>query len=413
MKRHTILATLFLVAGHAGLALASDGGELERAIAQFQAGRFAAAVVPLAAAHASDPSDLDTQLLLGIAYYRLDDLALARPLLVAAAGAPDAETRDSAWIFLGLIADAAGDAAAARGYYDVVARGTSDLADSARSLRDHDGGERFAAVVAIRPEVDSNVALLPSTAMPAGGSTLDTDVFVLGDASVRPVRGFPLVLEEAVSFRKQAKLVEFDTLASATSARWAHRGDVYRAQLGYRLEASLLGGAQYLIGHTGEASARRAVAGSFGVAATYQLAARSYVPTEYAGYSGLTHTATARLSWLAPSCEVELGYVFARELTDDAALSATVNGGQVSARLGLATGVDLRLFGVVADRRFEAASPARHDVSARGDVSLYVDLWSHVGAVVGGSLLDNASSAMDQSYTKWTAYLGVVLATAP
>ncbi|HEU4728664.1 MAG TPA: hypothetical protein VFT22_12260 [Kofleriaceae bacterium] len=419
MKRPAILARwLPIVAGLAGLAglarpaLADDGLELERGIAQFQAGRFAAAIAPLAAAHAADPSDLDTQLLLGIAYYRLDDVAHARPLLVAAARSADPETRDSAHIFLGLIAEADGDAQAAHRYYDVVARGTSELADSARSLRDHDGGQRFTAIVAIRPEVDSNVPLLASTAMPTGGGTLDTDLFVLGDASVRPVASVPLVLEEALSFRKQARLVDYDTLASATSARWAHRGELYRAALGYRLDEATLGGAQYLLGHTGEASARRAIAGAFGLAATYQIAARSYAPAEYAGYTGVTHTATARLSWLAPSYEVEAGYLFARESTDDAALSATTHGGQVTARFRLAAGADLRLFGVVADRRYDAASLGRHDVSMRGDASLYLDLWSHAGAVLGGSLLENDSSSMDQSYTKWTAYLGLVLATA-
>ncbi|HET7502861.1 MAG TPA: hypothetical protein VFK02_17685 [Kofleriaceae bacterium] len=420
MNRPSILALalglalgLAIVVGLAGPALADDDLSLERGIAQFQAGQFAAAIAPLAAAHAADPSDLDTQLLLGIAYYRLEDLARARPLLVAAARSPDPETRDSARIFLGLIAEADGDLRAAHGYYDVVARGASDLADSARSLRDHDRGERFSAIVALRPEVDSNVPLLASTAMPTGGSTLDTDLFVLGDASVRPFRRFPLVLEQSLSFRKQARLVEFDTLASATSARWAHRDDVYRAQLGYRLDVSTLGGAQYLVGHAGEASARRAIAGSFGLAATYQLAQRSYAPAEYAGYTGVTHTATARLSWLAQAYEVEVGYVFARELTDDAALSATTQGGQVVARINLASGADLRLFGVVADRRYDPAALGRHDVTVRGDASLYLDLWSHVGAVLGGSLLENASSAMDQGYTKWTAYLGLVLATAP
>lgn len=424
MKRSSITAlglaiVLALVVGLTGSAMADDDLSLERGIAQFQAGRFAAAIAPLAAAHAADPSDLDTQLLLGITYYRLDDLAHARPLLVAAAASPDPETRDSARIFLGLIAEADGDLRAAHGYYDVVARGSSDLADSARGLRDHDSADRFSAIVALRPEVDSNVPLLASTAMPTGGSTLDTDLFVLGDASVRPFRRFPLVLEQAVSFRKQARLVDYDTLASATGARWAHRGDVYRAQLGYRLDASTLGGAKYLVGHAGEVSARRAITGGqgwlgpLGLAATYQLAQRSYAPAEYAGYTGVTHTATARLSWLAAAYEVEVGYVFVRELTDDAALSATTHGGQVLARLNLATGVDLRLSGVVADRRYDPAALGRHDVSVRGDASLYLDLWPHVGAVLGGSLLENASSAMDQGYTKWTAYLGLVLATAP
>jgi tetratricopeptide (TPR) repeat protein len=412
----TLLATLATPAPrpvHAAEAVAAEGSELERGIGRFEAGQFAAAIEPLAAAHASDPADLDTSLLLGIAYYRIDDVARARPLLVAAAGSTDAETRDGARIFLGLLADAAGDAAQARGYYDAVARSTSALADSARALRDHAGGERFAAVLAIRPELDSNVPVLPSTATPLAGGTQDTDVVVVAGASVRPFPSLGLVIDELVAYRKQAHLADYDMLSSASSATWSQRGDAYRAALGYRLDASTLGGARYLLGHTGELNARRAIAGSFGLGAGYQLAARSYAPDAYAGYTGVTQTATARLSWIAASWELELGYVLVREATDDPALSATGNGGQLAARLSLGRVADLRLVALGSDRRYDAAAMGRHDVVVRADASLYVELGAHVGAVLGGSLLDNTSSAMDQSYAKWTAFLGLVVATAP
>src|SRR5438105_13539017 len=52
---------------------------LERGLASFQAGQFAAAIAPLSAAYAAEPSDLDTGLLLGISYLRCDDAARARP----------------------------------------------------------------------------------------------------------------------------------------------------------------------------------------------------------------------------------------------------------------------------------------------------------------------------------------------
>src|SRR5689334_15811305 len=75
----------------------TDGSaELERGLARFQAGEFAEAIAPLRAAHAFAPQDLDTALLLAIAYYRCDDIARARPLLIAAADSPDPEIRDSA-----------------------------------------------------------------------------------------------------------------------------------------------------------------------------------------------------------------------------------------------------------------------------------------------------------------------------
>src|SRR5215470_2270741 len=122
MRWFAIAAAAMLAWAAPGVSLASaDGdGEFERGLAKFQAGEFAAAIAPLAAAHAADPSDIDTGLLLGIAYYHCDDAARARPLLVAAAASPDRETRDSARIFLGLIADAAGDADRASDYFESV-----------------------------------------------------------------------------------------------------------------------------------------------------------------------------------------------------------------------------------------------------------------------------------------------------
>src|SRR5215470_3827110 len=104
MRRFAIAAAAMLTWAAPGTpsVSADTGGDLERGLARFQAGEFAAAIAPLAAAHAADPSDLDTGLLLGIAYYHCEDLARAKPLLAAAAASQDPETRDSARIFLGL-----------------------------------------------------------------------------------------------------------------------------------------------------------------------------------------------------------------------------------------------------------------------------------------------------------------------
>ena len=105
--------------------------------------------------------------------------------------------------------------------------------------------------------------------------------------------------------------------------------------------------------------------------------------------------------------------MIAREATDDATLSAIAQGGQLTARLGFGHRVDLRMFAQAADRRYDAASLGRHDVQLRAEASLYVDVSSHLGAVLGGTLVDNLSNTMDQGYTKWTAYLGAVVATSP
>ena len=417
MLRGTWIAiAMALAALGPGAAAADDvvdaGAELERGLARFQAGDYAAAIAPLRAAHAAAPEDLDTSLLLGISYYRCDDVARARPLLVAAAGSPDPETRDSARIFLGLLADATGDADAALGYYDSVARGSTSLAASGRELLDRGRGDRFVAGLVIRPELDSNVALLPATATAAGGDAADRDLFVLADLHLRPFPGVGLVLDETLAYRKQAELTEFDMGSSASGLTWSRRGAAYRAGLGYHVDLSMLGGALLQVGQTVDASARRAIAGSFGVAASYQLVVRTLYPDAYAGYSGMVHTGTARLSWLADVWELELGAVVGREATDDPALSAVAAGGQLAARLRLGR-ADLRAFARATDRRYDAAAQGRRDLQVRADASLYVELTAHVGAVVGGALLDDRSNVMDDGYVKWTGYLGVVVATGP
>jgi tetratricopeptide (TPR) repeat protein len=391
----------------------SDGNaELERGLARFQAGEFAAAIGPLRAANAAAPSDLDTALLLAIAYYRCGDVGHARPLLIAAAGSPDPETRDSAQIFLGLAADATGDADAALGYYDSVARGSSSLADSGRALSARGRGERLSAALVIRPEFDSNVALQPATAAAASGSAADRDVFVLADLHARPFVGIAVVLDEALAYRKQAAFTEFDMASSVSGLTWSHRGPEYRAALGYHVDLSMLGGALLQVGQTADAGARRAIAGGFGIAASYQLAIRTLYPDVYAGYSGAVQTGTARLSWLADTWELELGAVVGREATEDPALTALAAGGQLAARIRLGR-ADLRAFARATDRRYDAASQGRRDLQVRADASLYVDLTPHLGAVLGGALLDDRSNAMDEGYVKWTGYLGLVVATGP
>jgi tetratricopeptide (TPR) repeat protein len=405
-------AALSLVALGSAPVFADADAELQRGLARFEAGEFAAAIGPLEAAHAADPSDLDTDLLLGITYYRLGDPGRARPLLAIAARSLDPETRDSAQIFLGLLADAAGDTAGALGYYDSVARGSSSLATSGRELLDRGRGERLSAALVVRPELDSNVPLLPATAAVTGGGAGDRDLFVLALVRVRPLDAVPVVLDEALAYRKQMQLTDYDLASSVTGATWNHLGAVYHAALGYHFDASTLGGAAFQIGHTIDAGARRAIAGSFGIAASYQLVVRTLDPDAYAGYTGTVQTGAAQLSWLHPTWELEVGGVIAREATEDLTLSAMASAGQLAGRLRLGR-ADLRLFARAADRRYDAAAAGRRDFQLRADASVYVDLTRHLGAVLGGTLLDNRSNVMDDGFVKWTGYLGVVVATAP
>ncbi|HEX7837297.1 MAG TPA: hypothetical protein VF469_07530, partial [Kofleriaceae bacterium] len=396
-----VTLSLAALGGGPALADADADAELERGLARFEAGEFAAAIGPLEAAHAADPSDLDTDLLLGIAYYRCDDPGRARPLLATAAHSLDPETRDSARIFLGLVADAVGDTVGALDYYDSVAHGSSSLAASGRELLDRGRGERLSAALVVRPELDSNVPLQPATAASTGGGTGDRDLFVLALLRARPFDDIAVVLDETLAYRKQMQLTDYNLASSVTGATWSHLGAAYHAALGYHFDASTLGGALFQLGHTVDAGARRAISSSFGVAASYQLVVRTLYPDAFAGYTGPVQTATARLSWIAPAWELDAGAVVAREATEDPTLSAVASGGQLSGRLRLGR-ADLRLFARAADRRYDAAAMGRRDFQLRVDASVYVDLTRHIGAVLGGSLLDDRSNVMDDGFVKWT-----------
>jgi tetratricopeptide (TPR) repeat protein len=412
MTNRLAIAAVLAIAVLPSPARADATADLELGVARIQAGEYEAAIAPLRAAHEADPSDLDTALLLGIAYFRCDDAATARPFLEAAARSPDPETRDGARILLGLVADSAGDAEAAIGYYDSVARSASSFAASGRQLLARQRGRRFAAALVIRPEFDSNVAALPTVAAPTDGSARDRDLFVIAELRVQPFEGRGLVLDQAVAYRKQEQLTDYDMASSVSGTSWSVRSAKMQGALAYHLDLSTLGGKLFQIGHTVDAGARRAVTGALGVGASYQLAARTLYPDGYTGYSGAVHTGAAKLSWLGGAWELELAGIVARESTADPTLSALAAGGQLAARLRVSR-ADLRVSARAMDRSYDEAAQGRRDLQLRGDAALFVEIASHLGAVVGATLLDDRSNAMDASYSKWTLYLGAVIATAP
>jgi hypothetical protein len=120
----------------------------------------------------------------------------------------------------------------------------------------------------------------------------------------------------------------------------------------------------------------------------------------------------ARLVWTTRELELELGGVLAREATHDLALAVSAPGGQLLARVRLGRGVEARAFAQIADRSYDAASMGRRDVQIRGDASLYLELSSHLGGVLGGGVLHDTSNQMDLGYVKWTAYFGLVIASS-
>jgi tetratricopeptide (TPR) repeat protein len=385
MRSVCALAVIAVAApAHAG-----DVVALERGTAAFRAGDFAGAIAPLEAAHAADPRDPDTALLLGIAYYRVDRSGEARPLLELAEAAGDADAQASARVFLGLIGEAGGDDERARGYFTLVAASSTELHASGQLLLDKSGPERWALVAILRPGYDSNVAVLPATASAQGMHSADADMTLIAAATGRPSLDLPLVLDETVVYRKQAQLAAYDMFTDTLGGTATLGG----ARVAYHFEAALLGGARYELGHVAEASYR---SGAFG--ARYTFAARDYAQAAYVGYSGLQHTGALEAHWH----DVTVAGVVDRDSTDDAMLAATSAGGRADVHAGAFRGS-----AIVLDRQFDEAG--RVDVQARVDGALFLDVSRSVGAVIGAALVRNASNAPDFDYTKWTVFAGLVI----
>ena len=394
----------------------------ERGVARFRAEDFAGAEAPLQQARAEHPDDADTALLLGITYYKLGRADDALPLLEQAEAHGDADSKASARVFLGLIADERGEPGRARGYYELVARSPTELGTSGKLLLDQSGPERWSLVAILRPGYDSNVALQPATAtVPPGpgrggaGDLGDAELSLIGGATVRPSLALPLVVDDTLLYRSYARDTAYNMLADTAGATYTFAGLSDRATAAYHFEAETLGGARYELAHVADASYRHLFAGEYGIGARYSFAARDYALADYAGYTGMTHTAGADLSWGTPggASGASLGYVFERENTDDPTLSSTGHGARGELHARLAPGTDLRASALALHRTFDPDSMGRVDTLVRTDAALYIDLSSSLGIVVGGTLVRNASNAADFDFTKWTAFAGLVATTSP
>jgi tetratricopeptide (TPR) repeat protein len=379
----------------------------ERGLTKFQAGDFAAAIEPLEQARAQDPSDADTALLLGIAYYRTDQLDRAKPLFEQAEHDGDADGKSSARIFLGLIADTAGHPEAAHQYFDQVARTSPALRSAARLLLDEAGVSRWSIVGIVRPGFDSNVALIPLTAQGRGkqSGSGDAELDLVGTLAARPVEDVPLVLDDTASYSAHAQLHDYDMLSDRVGAMyvWANKRD--RASLGYHFEAATLGGERYVLGHAIDAGVRRRLCGTRAIAARYTFAARDY-GAGYEDYTGLTHTGIVEIGFgsHAQPFELALGYAVEHEGTSDAMLTAFVHGPRAVVRIQLRKTVELRSLMLVTQRIYDN----RQSGNVQNDTALYFDLSNTWGLLFGGSFLGNASTDKQDSYIKWTLFAGVI-----
>jgi len=382
---------------------------LERGVALFEKGDFASAARALEQAHAADPADADTSLLLGICYYRLERHADAEPLLDAGARSDDAETAASARIFLALIALEKDDEARAHALLGRVAASPTELATSARSLLDRSTRSPVSLFAMLRPEFDSNVPLLPSAPVAGtpSGSQADADLLALAAIGWRPVGGVPLQLEATVSYRQQAQLTDFSFLSGVAGVAYDD-GALDVAGTG---EVMALGGSFYGAGGGGLVGYRLQLAEAFAPWARYGLRYRDYQPADYEGYTGWTHTGAAGVALGARRATVtaDVDYILLRELTSDPALVATGHAGNAAMRLHLAR-VSVVVAGTLTWRLYDEG---RRDVQTAVDASIAFEVTPSFGVVAGSTFLRNDSNMSGLDYTKVTAFAGVYFAAAP
>src|SRR5262249_48071893 len=154
------------------------------------------------------------------------------------------EVRASAHIFLGLIERDRGSTDAARAQLGAAA-GTSSplLSDAGRTLLSATGPRLLTLTLLLRPGFDSNVPLLPGTALAPGALTAraDGDILLLASAALRPLRGIGLTVEESASYRQQLRLTDFDLFSNVLGVRYAWLGQSDRVLARYGFELMTLG----------------------------------------------------------------------------------------------------------------------------------------------------------------------------
>jgi tetratricopeptide repeat protein len=373
--RAALVAALLLVG--LGQARAEDLDDLERGVALFNRGDLRAAIPYLEKARAADPADGDTALLLGVAYYRTGRGADARPLLEAAARSTDAETAAGASEVLGLL--------------DAPAR---DDDDSPLTL-----------YLLVRPELDSNVALLPTAIVAESmGSAADAALLALGSGEACLGARERFCLGDTVWTRRQAQLTDYDMLANVADAGWRHQGDGAEAALAYSFELAARGGSRFAIGHVADAAFRKRLGGAWWLATAARFAHRTYDTDDYAPLSGPAIDGLLGLRWVGRRLEAQLGYTPLREWARDPDLSATGHGARLNGRLRALHWLTLEAAAAAVDRAYDGG---RHDVQLTGSMEVTLALGDHVGLLAGGSALRNLSSSADADVAKLTAYLGL------
>lgn len=314
-----------------------EGGDCGSAVALFAAAR----------ARAEDPS---AALLEGICRYDLGEDAAAEPPLRIAEAAP--AHRDTARLYLGLLALRRGAAADAAARFDSVSENAAIAplaADLARAAR-REG--RLVLAVTAESGWDSNVNLGPG--LPVGPAAQRDTAFALGGSALwRPWGRQGPYLRAVGSVREQARLGAYDLGAVDGAAGWQWVGRrawlVAEYDLGYRA----LAGEPFLVANRALASGAVAL-GSWALGAT-AFARHDDFAGVYDPFTGLVAGGELRLSRaLTTRARATVAYGASRAGARSAILEYVEQGPRVELRLDVTRSLGFTAVGAWSLRRYEA-----------------------------------------------------------
>jgi len=398
---------------------------LQKAVKLFAAKRYAEAIPLLQMVHSDPELRGEVVLLLGICLYRTHDLRKAEPLLQKASESPDAETREAAQLFLGLLFDELGATDQAQDQLGKAA-GSQTFGGSAQKLIEQRRSHRLLISVLVAPEFDGNVRLADTTTWKdAPTDATDGDILLLASLGIRPFR-FGLSLGNVLSYRQQLRLRDYSLLLDSTWLGYSYAGTRHRFRVHTAFDIAMLSGSQLFMDFDGRIADRLRLWSQLGIAASYGFRYRSYAIRDYQSLSGQTHQGQLELSWgtMPEPITVQVGYVLLRDeleapvtplsSTDD--YRAWAHGPHLRMRTRLHQRVEWSLSAQYLRRLFDYVPgpeiPAERGISRLDDffsvdTSVAVRFGGYFEGFVGGSMVANRSNKDAFSYLKPTAYLGI------
>ncbi len=350
--------------------------------------------------------DASASLLEGVCYYRLGDDLAASPLLREAEA--DLEVRDSARLYLGLVALRRGESSQAASLFDAVASGAgygivaSDLALLARRTG------RFSVSAVTSLGWNSNLTLAPFGYASTGDS--DGSASIALNGAWRPAGENGPFVRLGGGYQQQFHLQQFNLGSLAGALGW-QLGHADRAILAeYSYSYSVLGGSPYL-------SANRLLAsgwltsGSFEVTATYFARFESY-QSVYSPFSGTLQWAEARGAWwLGPTMRVGVSYRVGADGVSQDYLSWIEHGPHADFLLQLGRSLRVGFDATLGFRPYRGAIPGqgttRFDTLLAGAALAEYDLGNHWAAQLSVAPHTTLSNLSEFSYFAFVPTLGI------